>query len=123
MFSILYEENIIDGQRNISYYSQSFVATVAYDALWALALALNTTNEMVQSLPRREILRMTGCERSGVEDEIVSLENFTYSNQLMGCIVRWNLERTDFVGVSVCLVEITNLKVRHKIYNNTFMMT
>ncbi len=78
---------------------------MAYDALWTFAIALNKTNEMVGSLTREEILNMTQCrgtdEETGVEWEVVSLENFTYSNQLMGCIIRWNLERTDFVGVSV----------------------
>ena len=60
---------------------------------------------MVQSLTRDEILNTTQCEgsdeKTGRVFEIVSLDNFTYSNQLMGCIVRWNLKRTDFVGVSV----------------------
>ena len=85
-----------------------FLATVAYDALWTLALALNKTNEIVGSLTREEILNMTQCggtdEETGVEWEVVSLENFTYSNQLMGCIIRWNLERTDFVGISVSFI-------------------
>ncbi|XP_064390840.1 gamma-aminobutyric acid type B receptor subunit 2-like [Halichondria panicea] len=81
-----------------------FLATIAYDAIWTLALALNRTNEMVGSLTREEILNMTQCggtdEETGVEWEVVSLENFIYSNQLMGCIIRWNLERTNFVGIS-----------------------
>ncbi len=78
---------------------------MAYDALWTFAIALNKTNEMVLGLTREEILNMTQCggtvEETGVEWEVVSLENFTYSNQLMGCIIRWNLEKTNFVGVSV----------------------
>ena len=78
---------------------------MAYDALWTFAIALNKTNEMVRGLTREEILNMTQCggtvEETGVEWEVVSLENFTYSNQLMGCIIRWNLEKTNFIGVSV----------------------
>ncbi len=78
-------------------YTFVFFATVAYDALWAFARALNKTNEMVQN---SEIVNRTGCTVPG---ELVPLENFTYSNQFMGCIIRWNLERTDFVGISVSL--------------------
>ena len=104
MFESLYRAKI--EKQQASNYTYTSVATVAYDALWTLALALNRTNEMVQGLSREEILNLTQCEgsdeNSGTVWEIVSLENFIYTNQLMGCIVRWNLERTDFVGVSVC---------------------
>ncbi len=89
----------------INYTTVFILPGVAYDALWTFALALNRTNEMVSSLTKEKILNMTQCggtdEETGVEWEVVSLENFTYSNQLMGCIIRWNLERTNFVGVSV----------------------
>ena len=115
VFYTLYEERITEPQTNISYYSHSSVATVAYDALWALALALNRTSEMVESLTREEIMNSTQCEgsdeKTSREWEIVSLENFTYTNQLMGCIVRWNLERTDFVGVSVKLMSILSTNI------------
>ncbi len=100
-FDSLYKRRIAQNNN----YTYTFFATVAYDTLWTFALALNRTNEMVGSLTREEILNMTQCggtdEETGVKWEVVSLENFTYSNQLMGCIIRWNLERTDFVGVSV----------------------
>ena len=104
-FESVYRARLRTPQAMENNYTYTFVATVAYDALWTLALALNRTSEMVQSLTREEILNRTQCEgsdeSSGTVWELVSLENFTYSNQLMGCIVRWNLERTDFVGVSV----------------------
>ena len=81
-------------------YTFVFLATVAYDALWTFARALNRTSEMVQSSTKQGVVNRTGCNVPG---ELVSLENFTYSNQFMGCIIRWNLERTDFVGISVSL--------------------
>ncbi len=81
-------------------YTSVFFATVAFDALWTFALALNSTSEMVQSSTRQGIANLTGCNVPG---ELVPLENFTYSNKFMGCVIRWNLERTDFVGVSVSL--------------------
>ncbi len=80
------------------YHLDPFIAGFAYDALWTFALALNRTSDMVQNSTRQIITSLTGCNVPG---ELVPLENFTYSNQLMGCIIRWNLERTDFVGVSV----------------------
>ena len=104
-FEYFYRMRLLETESLINNYSYIFFATVAYDALWTFAIALNKTNEMVGSLTREEILNMTRCggtdEETDVEWEVVSLENFTYSNQLMGCIIRWNLERTDFVGVSV----------------------
>ena len=54
---------------------------------------------MMSTLTREDILNITKCE--GFDTEIVSLEKFTYSNHLMGCIIKWNLERTEYVGVSV----------------------
>ncbi len=71
---------------------------MAFDALWTFALALNRTSEMVQSSTRQGIANLTGCNVPG---ELVPLENFAYSNQFMGCVIRWNLEKTDFVGISV----------------------
>ena len=103
-FDFLYKRRLANYTQDNNY-TYTFFATVAYDALWTFALALNRTNEMVGSLTREEILNRTQCggtdEETGVKWEVVSLENFTYSNQLMGCIIRWNLQRTDFVGVSV----------------------
>ncbi|XP_064390853.1 gamma-aminobutyric acid type B receptor subunit 2-like [Halichondria panicea] len=101
-FDSLYKRRLANNTQDN--YTYTFFATVAYDALWTFAIALNKTNEMVRGLTREEILNMTQCggtvEETGVEWEVVSLENFTYSNQLMGCIIRWNLAKTNFIGVS-----------------------
>ena len=112
-FESLYRARLETPQAIENNYTSTFVATVAYDALWTLALALNRTNEMVQSLTREEILRITLCNGTDDESNIVSLENFTYTNKLMGCIVRWNLESSDFVGVSVIVV-CNHLLLLHK---------
>ena len=66
-----------------------------YDALWALAMALNNTITMVNNSDIDE----TGCE--AMNGSIVPLEDFTYDNALMGCLIQWNLQRTNFFGVSV----------------------
>ena len=67
-----------------------------YDALWALALALNETMTMVDDLN----INGTGCET--MPGALVPLDQFDYSNALMGCLIQWNLQRTNFSGVSVC---------------------
>ena len=66
-----------------------------YDALWALAMALNGTMTMVNDSNISE----TGCE--AMNGSLVPLEKFTYDNALMGCLIQWNLQRTNFFGVSV----------------------
>ena len=41
----------------------------------------------------------TGCE--GLSGTLVPLEQFSYNNELMGCLIQRNLQRTNFSGVSV----------------------
>lgn len=79
-------------------YLQTVKSTLGYDAVWALAIALNSTKAMIESRD----FNITGCE--GSEDQLLSLEDFSYSNGLMGCIIRYNLIHTNFIGVSVSLV-------------------
>ena len=68
-----------------------------YDGLWALAFALNRTMTMVNG----EDIDETGCQNTS--GSLVPLHNFTYSNGLMGCLIKWSLERTNFSGVTVNL--------------------
>ena len=93
-FNNLYERKV-----NQSNYTSSYLAPIAYDALWTLAFALNSTNQMIQGMSWEEILSTTGC--NGVYRKLVALENFTHDNELMGCVIRWNLHKTDFLGTSV----------------------
>ena len=69
-----------------------------YDALWALALALNKTMTMVNTVNMN--ISETGCEV--MDGSLVPLHEFNYSNAFMGCLIQWNLQRTNFSGVSVC---------------------
>ena len=73
-------------------------AALGFDAVWALAIALNKTAVMVQSGNVSE----TGCE-GNTDGDLVPLEQFNYSNGLMGCVIQWNLQNTDFQGTSVSL--------------------
>ena len=82
-----------------SNFSFTPVAALTYDAVWALALALNRTEEMMDTLNETEILERTGCDDT--TGALVPLSEFEYSNALMGCVIRWNIQKTNFIGVSV----------------------
>ena len=67
-----------------------------YDALWALAFALHQTMTMVNSGD----IDGTGCQNAF--GTLVPLQEFTYSNEKMGCLIQWNLQWTNFSGLTVC---------------------
>ena len=67
-----------------------------YDVMWTLAIALNKT---LAAIDNGGNISGTGCEE--VPGSLVPLENFTYSNEKMGCLIQWNLQQTNFSGVSV----------------------
>ena len=79
------------------------MGSLAYDGVWALALALNRTMGMIE---RRDISE-TGCEEKGLEGALVPLHDFDYTNGLMGCVIRWSLEQTNFSGASVSAHRLT----------------
>ena len=73
-------------------------AAQLHDDVWGLALALNTTMTMVNA----NNITGTGCEN--VMGDLVSLEQFTYNNSKMGCVITWNLRHIEFPSVSVCIM-------------------
>ena len=77
-------------------YEVSEAAGRAYDAVWVLALALNNTMSMYNSNGH---INGTGCE--DVSGSLVPLERFNYSNAKMGCLIQWNIQRTNIYGVTV----------------------
>ena len=68
-----------------------------YDGLWALAFALNRTMTMVNSR------NIDGTRCQNALGSLVPLENFTYSNEMMGCLIQWSLQETNFSGLTVSL--------------------
>ena len=66
-----------------------------YDGLWALAFALNRTMAMVNSGD----INGTTCQNAS--GSLVPLHQFTYSNELMGCLIQWSLQVTNFSGLTV----------------------
>ena len=70
---------------------------VVYDAIWILALALNKTLSMVEEGNSSVI--GTGCENAA--GRLAPLQLFSYDNEKMGCLIQWNIQQTNFSGVSV----------------------
>lgn len=68
-----------------------------YDVMWSLAIALNETVTMIEE--GNSSIDGTGCEE--LSGSLVPLEQFSYDNELMGCLIQRNLQRTNFSGVSV----------------------
>lgn len=93
-----------DLEEPINEFTFNFQAALAYDALWSLGFALDRADRLLKTKTKDTILNETSCSRGIVQDkmfDLVPLENFTYSNELMGCILRWSLHETNFVGISV----------------------
>ena len=80
----------------LSSYQYTYISALAYDAVWTLASALNTSVHLIRSG------NDSGCE--GESGNLVPWENFTYSNSKMGCILMRALQGTKFYGVSVSVV-------------------
>ena len=74
-------------------YDPTVTAPLAYDAVWALATALEGVAQRVASEDD------TGCE--GARGALVPLGNFTYDNEKLWCLLHSELQETDFLGVSV----------------------
>ena len=99
MFDELYEKRLeIAAQENN--YTFSFIAPIAYDAVWSLALALNRTITMLEWQKDR-IVQETRCKDDGKDLQGFGLADFTYNHSFVGCVIRWSLTQTRFTGVSV----------------------
>ena len=90
-FNEMYEE-----RTRRDHYNTTSQAYKLYDVMWALALALNSTDAMVKSGAN---ISGTGCE--DVPGSVVPLEMFEYSNKKLGCLIQWNIQRTNFSGLTV----------------------
>lgn len=99
-FDDLYQESLTTPAAQENNYTFTFVAPIAYDTVWSFALALNSTEAMLR-WPKERIIRETNCEDDGKDLNGFRLDEFTYNHTFIGCLIRWNLARTDFTGVSV----------------------
>ena len=74
-------------------YNEAYSAHIVYDAVWALAFALERT------IKRIEDNNVTGCEHYG--NETISLSEWEYTCTTTSCILHQSLGETNFFGLSV----------------------
>ena len=67
-----------------------------YDVIWVFAVALNKTITMING---ESSITETNCQN--LSGHLTSLENFTYANEMMGCLIQWNLQNSNFSGLTV----------------------
>ena len=72
-----------------------------YDVIWVLAIALNKTISMIA---RDSGITETDCQ--DLPGQLTSMENFTYANEMMGCLIQWNLQNSNFSGLTVSSINI-----------------
>ena len=78
-----------------------------FDRLWhaislkPLTLILPFRNYKIESWFETLFFSLTDCSAAGPGSGLVPLEDFTYANSFMGCVIQWNLAQTNFLGVSV----------------------
>ena len=99
-FDYLYRESLNTPAAQENNYTFTFVASIAYDAVWSFALALNNTEAMLR-WPKDRIIRETNCQDDRKNLDEFRLDEFTYNHTFIGCVIRWNLAQTNFTGVSV----------------------
>ena len=74
-------------------YASLTIFGVAYDAMWAMAVALHDA-----------AIRVSNNDDTGCDDQpgqITPLEDFDYSNQKMGCILKNSFQHVRFSGITV----------------------
>jgi hypothetical protein len=69
------------------------VAGTEFDAMWAIALGLQSASDKVR------INDTAGCE--DLPGELVPLEHFEYVNDKMGCVLRKSFQQVSFSGITV----------------------
>ena len=93
-FTDIYNERLLrTGHTTIS------TNKLAFDAMWTVAQVLNYTEEMRLQNLSKDASEFEDCAH--LEGELVPLNEFTYSNAFMGCIMKNNYYKVNFTGVSV----------------------
>ena len=86
--------------------------------MWTLALALEKTLGFAD---KSEADNVTSC--SGWHGELVPLEHFNYSNGYMGCVIRWALAQTDYIGALVSGLNIIHMYMYSQYFSLNLIFT
>ena len=93
-FTDIYNEKLLQtGYTTITTYA------MAFDTIWTVAQVLNYTEDMrLQNLSKNATM-FEDCTH--LEGDLVPLNEFTYSNAFMGCVIKNNYYKVNFTGVTV----------------------
>ena len=85
----------------------------AYDTIWLLALGLN---EAVQRIADKND---NGC--TSFSGSLVPLEEFSYQNKKMGCVLQESIAQVTFNGVTVSDHSFNCTALYHRVHLNSMM--
>jgi len=80
--------------------TEFIISGPSYDGAWAMALGLDIASERVN---RND---SSGCDH--LPGELVPLENFTYKNEMMGCVLFNSFHQVNFSGITGTVVFNSN---------------
>ena len=73
------------------------LAGVPFDTIWALALGLDAAVQRIAQNNESD----SGC--GDLPGDLVPLEEFNYTNEKLGCIMRQSMSNLEFTGMTVSL--------------------
>lgn len=76
-------------------YTALALASLAYDGIWAIAVGLD--------IATRRIAAGNDSSCDELPGDLVPLEQFNYTNEKLGCIMRQSLSQVEFLGLTVSL--------------------
>ena len=87
-------------------YHDAGIGGVAYDSMWSIALGLDKASKKIAA-------GNNDSECSDLPGDLVPLEEFDYSNEKLGCILKNSIDEVSFIGVTV---RILNYKTQVYLY-------
>ena len=78
--------------QNLNLTELSFGA-VTFDTVWSMAIGLDN------AMKRIAVKNDSGCEK--LSGDLVPLEQFDYTNEKMGCLLRQGFAEVNFLGITV----------------------
>ena len=90
------------------------IAGVAYDSMWSIALGLDKAS--------KKIAAGNDTECSDLPGDLVPLEEFDYSNEKLGCILKNSIDEVSFIGVTVRILYYKTQVYMHSISSVTIIL-
>ena len=87
-------------------YHDDGIAGVAYDSMWSIALGLDKASKKIAAGNDSECSKLLG--------DLVPLEEFDYSNEKLGCILKSSMDEVSFIGVTVRMLNYKTQVYMHR---------